>query len=34
MELGGTLTYEEDVAVMITFTLPMYECKLSINLHE
>jgi hypothetical protein len=28
------LTYEEDVAVMITFTLAMYECKLSINLHQ
>jgi hypothetical protein len=31
MELGGMLTYEEDVAGMISFTLAMYECKLSIN---
>jgi hypothetical protein len=34
MELGGTLTYEEDVEVMITFTLAMYECKVSINLYQ
>jgi hypothetical protein len=28
------LTYEEDVEVMITFTLAMYECKVSINLYQ
>jgi hypothetical protein len=33
MELGGVLTKEEDV-VMITWTLIMQECELSINLQQ